>query len=178
MKDSEKLEKSRTRVIEAISQNMSLYGITPSIGRLYGLLFFSDKPLTLDEMKEELGMSKTSMSLAVRTLLDLNMVEKAWVKGVRKDLYVVKNDSIQLIFNFLTTKLRTTIELNASSIKKTIVELQELIENPKTSKEIREHSEVDLTKLENLLEQYNWLSRLSDSFETKEILNFIPTEEK
>lgn len=56
------VEKARNRVIEAIGQNMDLYGMTQSTGHLYGLLFFSDHPMTLDEMGKEMAMSKTSMS--------------------------------------------------------------------------------------------------------------------
>ena len=82
--------KIRKRVIEAIGRNMDLYGVTLSTGHLYGLLFFADKPMTLDDMGREMEMSKTSMSTGVRTLLDLKMVNKVWSKGSRKDLYEVE----------------------------------------------------------------------------------------
>lgn len=67
-------------MIETLARNMDLYGITMSTGLLYGTLLFQDKSMTLDEMGEALGMSKTSMSTGVRTLMDLNMVEKIWKK--------------------------------------------------------------------------------------------------
>ncbi|WP_181348045.1 GbsR/MarR family transcriptional regulator [Thalassobacillus sp. CUG 92003] len=174
MDHNEALEQSRARVIEAISQNMDLYGVTPSIGRLYCLLFFADKPLTLDEMKEQLGMSKASMSLGVRTLLDLNMVEKAWRKGVRKDLYVVNDDPYQRFFDYFSTKWRGAATMNTNAIETTIHELQVLTENPETPEEVRERAQVDIKNLENWLEYYDWLNRLIDSFESKEILEFIP----
>lgn len=178
MKGNEELERTRTMVIDAIAQNMNLYGITPSAGRLYGLLFFSDKPLTLDEMKEELGMSKTSMSTAVRSLLDLNIVDKVWVKGERKDLYVIKEDWYQCFFDYFTIKWRTAITMNSIAMEKSISSLQELITDPKTSEDIRESAEMDITKLKERLEYYDWQNRLFDSFETKEILDFIPIEKK
>ncbi|WP_028782298.1 GbsR/MarR family transcriptional regulator [Thalassobacillus devorans] len=174
MDDMEILEQARARIIETKSNNMSLYGVTPSIGRLYCLLFFSDKPLTLDEMKEELGMSKASMSLAVRTLLELNMVEKAWRKGVRKDLYVVNDDPYQRFFDYFSTKWRLAATTNTKATEKTITELQELITNPDTSDEVLEQAKLDMEKLENWREYYDWLNRLIDSMETKEILDFIP----
>ncbi|MCP8617244.1 GbsR/MarR family transcriptional regulator [Salirhabdus salicampi] len=178
MSEDNTLKQGRARVIEAISQNMNLYGVSPSIGRVYCLLFFSDKPLTLDEMKEELGMSKASMSLAVRTLLDLNMVEKAWRKGVRKDLYVVNDNSYQRFFDYFTTKWRAAVTMNKRAIEKTIAEFQELHDNSEASNEIREQAEVDTEKLQKWLEYYDWLNRLIDTFETKEILNFVPIKKK
>ncbi|MBM7662753.1 DNA-binding transcriptional regulator GbsR (MarR family) [Bacillus mesophilus] len=178
MNEIEIIERSRTRVIDAIAQNMNLYGVTPSIGRLYGLLFFSDKPLTLDEMKEELGMSKTSMSTSVRSLLDINMVEKVWVKGVRKDLYSVEEDWYQSFFDFFTIKWRTGISMNITAIEKSISELEKLLTNHELSDEIREIARLDIEKLDKSLEYYEWLNLLVDSFETKEILNFIPIPER
>jgi len=178
LKDNEIIEQTRTMVIDAIAQNMNLYGITPSAGRLYGLLFFSDKPLTLDEMKEELGMSKTSMSTSVRSLLDLNMVEKVWVKGERKDLYKIKEDWYQFFFDYFTIKWRTAITMNSGAMEKSMDKLKELIANTNTSEEIREQALKDIKKLEDRLDYYNWQNRLIDSFDTKEILNFIPIEKK
>ncbi|WP_456276909.1 GbsR/MarR family transcriptional regulator [Bacillus sp. AK128] len=178
MKEIEILERSRSRVIDAIAQNMNLYGVTPSIGRLYGLLFFSDKPLTLDEMKEELGMSKTSMSTSVRSLLDINMVEKVWVKGVRKDLYSVEEDWYQSFFDFFTIKWRTGISMNISAIEKSIIELTDLLANPSIDDEIKQIAETDIAKLNNSLEYYDWLNRLVDSFESREILDFIPIQKR
>lgn len=178
MNEQERLEESRARVIEVISQNMGLYGVTPSIGRLYCLLFFSKKPLTLDEMKEELGMSKASMSNAVRTLLELNMVEKTWRKGVRKDLYVVSDAPHQRFFDYFTTKWRSATESNVCAIEKSTAELQDLIHDPDTSEDVKEQAEIDRKNLEDWLLYYGWLNRLIDSFDTKEILNFIPLHEK
>ncbi|MDI5789788.1 hypothetical protein PO124_19530 [Bacillus licheniformis] len=45
---------------------MDLYGITRSAGILYGTMYLSDE-MTLDEMREELQMSKPSMSTSVKS---------------------------------------------------------------------------------------------------------------
>ena len=68
MDGQERLEKSRKRIMESIAQNIHLYGLPPSAGRQYGMMFFQNKPSTLDQMAEELGMSKTSMSTSIRSL--------------------------------------------------------------------------------------------------------------
>ncbi|WP_413356366.1 GbsR/MarR family transcriptional regulator [Robertmurraya sp. 2P01SA] len=178
MQNNEILERSKSIVIDAIAQNMNLYGISPSTGRVYGLLFFSEKPLTLDEMKEELGMSKTSMSNSVRSLLDFNMVEKVWVKGERKDLYAVKKDWYQFFFDYFTTKWRSAITMNGNTMEKSIEDLKNLLANQETSEDIREEAQMVIKKLEDRLDYYDWLNRLIDSYETKDILNFIPIEKK
>ncbi|BBP91801.1 hypothetical protein BsIDN1_54190 [Bacillus safensis] len=54
---------------------MDLYGITRSAGILYGTMYLNEE-MTLDEMREELQMSKPSMSTGVKKLQDMNIVKK------------------------------------------------------------------------------------------------------
>lgn len=178
MNEHEKLIKSRERFIDSIAQNMTLYGITPSIGRLYGLLYFSEDPMTLDTMKDELSMSKTSMSTSVRQLQELNMVEKVWKKGERKDLYISSNDWYQLFTDLFSIKWRTAISLNVASIHKSLEELTLLIDDPATSENIKSEAKIDVEKLQYALEYYNWLNRLVDSLESHEIFKYIPKNDK
>ncbi|WP_077617366.1 choline uptake/conversion transcriptional regulator CudC [Bacillus sinesaloumensis] len=174
MQGVDKLEKARERVIDAISQNMNLYGVTPSVGRLWGLMYFHDEPMTLDEMKQELGMSKTSMSTSVRNLMDLKMVDKVWKKGIRKDLYEVEEDWYQTFIDFFTIKWRNGISMNVSAIQKSLTDLQELLKEEQISEEIKEEAKGDIIKLNSALEYYFWLDRLVDSFESHDIFTYVP----
>lgn len=174
MNGEKELELARERVIDAISKNMNLYGVTESIGRLYGALYFQEGPLTLDEMKEELGMSKTSMSTSVRSLLELKMVGKVWKKGVRKDLYQAESDWYQTFIDFFTIKWRAGISLNISAMKKSLSEIQSLLDDERVDTHVKNQANMDIEKLTSAIEYYEWLNRLVDSFESKEIFEFIP----
>lgn len=83
--DQEKLQESQDLMVSAIAQSMVVYGVTPSVGRIYGVLYFSDEPLTLDQITEQVAMSKASVSNGIRELIDTEMVTKVWKKGERKD---------------------------------------------------------------------------------------------
>ncbi|MFD2509280.1 GbsR/MarR family transcriptional regulator [Halalkalibacter alkalisediminis] len=174
MDENEKLEKTRARFIDSMAQNMNLYGITPSVGRLYGLLYYSEEPMTLDCMKDELGMSKTSMSTSVRQLQELNMVEKVWKKGTRKDLYTSVDDWYETFADLFSIKWRNGITLNMTTIHKCLKELDELLEDEQTSIETKEAVKIDKEKLMYALEYYDWLNRFVDSIESKEIFDLIP----
>ncbi|WP_145146453.1 GbsR/MarR family transcriptional regulator [Paenibacillus xylanexedens] len=169
----------RKRVIEAIGRNMDLYGVTLSTGHLYGLLFFADKPMTLDDMGREMEMSKTSMSTGVRTLLDLKMVNKVWSKGSRKDLYEVEYDWHQTFTDYFAIKWRKAVESNLQILRKSIEELNRLVED------LDEHADAELIHI--LMEDkhkvlqaeayYKWLDRLIDTMEDEEIYKLVPKEE-
>lgn len=74
----------REKVIDAIAQTMDLYGVNYSFGKLYGIMFFEEKPLTLEEMKGYMNMSKSNMSYAVRSLVDSGMVTQLEEKKIEK----------------------------------------------------------------------------------------------
>lgn len=177
MEGKEQLEHARERVIDAVAQNINLYGVTESIGRLYGMLLFQKNPMTLDEMKEELGMSKTSMSTSVRTLLDLKMVDKVWKKGVRKDLYKAEEDWYQTFIDYFSIKWRSAISENVTVMEKAIDELKELLERQETAEEIKEMARSDIERLMNALEYYLWLERLIDCLESHEIFSLVPKQD-
>lgn len=168
------IERARERIIETISQNMHLYGVTPSIGRLYGILFFNDQPMTLDNMKEELQMSKTSMSTSVRTLTDLNMVEKVWRKGERKDLYAAKRDWYEIFIDYFSHEWRKVTQLNLAAINESLKELDRLLSgDPAPSQEQVEKIQTDKEKLLYIKDYYNWLNRLFDFFESEEVFKAV-----
>lgn len=172
----EKLENARERVIESISKNMDIYSVTPSVGRLYGAMFFEKEPMTLDEMKDKLQMSKTSMSTGVRTLIDLNMVEKVWRKGERKDLYQVKSDWYQTFTDFFCIHWRKGIEMNRDACKESIAELMEVLEDT-IPHEKRITAQEDLDRMSYALGYYEWLNKVVDLFESREIFDVIDKAE-
>lgn len=176
MDSNEKLDKARERIIETIAQNIHLYGLVPSAGRQFGTMFFQNEPLTLDDMTEKLGMSKTSMSTSVRALSELKLVERAWKKGVRKDLYKVTDDWHQSFIDLFSIKWRRSATLHMTAIKKSLTELKELQQDPVISKELYEEVQLDIDKLLYMKNYYNWLERLIDAFEDQQIFDLVPKQ--
>lgn len=170
------IQKARKRVIESIGKNMDLYGVTQSIGHLYGMLFFQNKPMTLDEMGEAMEMSKTSMSTGVRSLVDLKMVNKVWGKGSRKDLYEVEMDWFQTFSDYFSLKWRKALEINLSSLNKSKKELIQLNQLYPDDTALQDILQTDLDKIDEAIRYYQWLDRLIDSFETGDIFNMIPKD--
>ena len=177
MDGKETLDKARERIIETIAQNIHLYGLTPSAGRQYGTMFFHDEPMTLDDMTEELGMT-TSMSTSVRALSDLKLVERASVRGVRKDLYQVKDDWYQSFINLFSIKWRRSISHHTVAVKKSLREMEQLKSRPDISEELKAIVETDIEKLIYIRDYYEWLDRLVDAFEDHEIFNLVPLKDE
>ncbi len=75
----------------------SRFSINPTAGQLYGLLYMSPKPVSLNEMVEKLGISKGSASTNIRILSSWEAVEKVWVDNSRKDYYRADPDTLEII---------------------------------------------------------------------------------
>lgn len=172
----EKLYSTRRRVIESIGKNMDLYGVTLSIGHLYGNMYFNEHPVTLDEMSATMGMSKTSMSTGMRTLHDLKMINKVWGKGSRKDLYEVEPDWHQNFADFFSIKWSKAVEQNMSAMNRSLKEVGELKQQYADDDAFQQILDHDMVKIEEGLKYYKWLERLIQSFESGEIYRYIPKE--
>ncbi len=83
--------------MDAMGRITSFWGFSKIMGQLYGLLYLSSRPLTLDEMAEGLSVSKGNVSINIRALERWNMVRQVWVKGDRKDFYEAETDFWKII---------------------------------------------------------------------------------
>lgn len=79
------------RVIIEFSKTVEQFGLTPIESRLFVYLYLKQRPVTLDEMVEALGNSKTTMSNSVRSLQSAHLIQRVWEKGIRKNLYVTNS---------------------------------------------------------------------------------------
>ncbi|PZE19719.1 GbsR/MarR family transcriptional regulator [Paenibacillus xerothermodurans] len=170
------IEKARKRVVESIGKNMDLYGVNHTTGHLYGSLFFQNQPITLDDMVEDMGMSKASMSTSVRTLVDLNMINKVWERGFRKDLYQAEADWFQTFTDFFAIKWRKAMEINLQALRKSLSELKRLAANHAQDERLHQVLSADIEKLEMAVGYYLWLGTLIDKLESGEIYEFVPKE--
>lgn len=168
-----KYENIKDHFVHSIAKNMTLYGITPSIGRLYGALYFANEPMTLDDMGKELAMSKTSMSTGVRTLTEMKMVEPVFRRGVRKDLYETEEDWYKSFTALFSRQWKSATETNIEEAEEALVELRKIYEE--TEDEIlKERIKRDVARLEYAHQYYEWLLRFVGAVETGAIYDLVP----
>ena len=164
----------REKIIESIASTMDLYGVNHSFGQLYGIMYFEDRPMTLEEMKDFMNMSKSNMSYAVRALTESRMIYKLDEKKDRKDQYVAETDFFRTFRNFFGAKLQREIDVMLSSIREVSPDLSEIVLSRQTQAEEREQALRDLHKLQHAEQYYIWLQGFvdrmqgGDFFEEKE----------
>ncbi|MBF0216035.1 MAG: hypothetical protein HQL30_03460 [Candidatus Omnitrophica bacterium] len=74
--------------------------LNKSMGQLYAALYFSENPVSLDELAKKCRMSKGNASINIRHLERWNAVTKTFSNGSRKDYYVANSN----IMGFVMTR--------------------------------------------------------------------------
>jgi DNA-binding transcriptional regulator GbsR (MarR family) len=84
-------------MIESAGRLSQILGLPRSTGQIYGLLYLSPIPLSLDDMVEQLRISKASASTGTRQLSALKAVRQVWIQGRRRDHFEVEPDVANLL---------------------------------------------------------------------------------
>ncbi|MBY0122263.1 GbsR/MarR family transcriptional regulator [Bacillus sp. S/N-304-OC-R1] len=169
-----KIKHIEDQFIEKIAENMHSYGISSTVGRVLGIIYMNRKPMTLDELSEATGMSKTRMSQVVREMVDLNIAEKVFEKGVRKDLYNVEQDYYQTFISLFTSNWRKAINKNKVFEKKLSAELGRILDHDEINEETEQNLNELLKETKVWLDYYDWLSRLVEFFDSGEVFKHVP----
>jgi DNA-binding transcriptional regulator GbsR (MarR family) len=69
-------EAVREDVIESMERSAEVYGLSRSAGRVYGVLYFAEEPLSIADLVEETGYAKSTISNTTRTLGRLGLVHR------------------------------------------------------------------------------------------------------
>jgi hypothetical protein len=81
-------EPSRQReFIEEIGRYFTRFGLSPTLGRVWGYLLLSPDPASLDGIAADLGISKSGASVATRQLEQFMMARRTGQPGSRRALY-------------------------------------------------------------------------------------------
>lgn len=96
---TKKVDEAVDVILDKINQICGKFGLNNIMAQLYAILYFSNKPLSLDEMMDRLKISKASVSINIRNLERYNAVRKVWVKGTRKDYYEAETDIRKVAFD-------------------------------------------------------------------------------
>ena len=70
-------------------------GASPTFGRLFALLLLADRPVSLEEMAEELHVSKASVSTNIRLSEQMGLVQRVTVLRDRRHFYEILPDSFE-----------------------------------------------------------------------------------
>ncbi|KAF0093186.1 MAG: transcriptional regulator protein-like protein [Puniceicoccaceae bacterium 5H] len=91
-------------------------GLPKSVGAIYGLLYATAEPLSLDAIVTILQISKGSASQGLRFLQNLNAVQVVYLPGQRRDHFTAERRLRKLANGFLRERVEPHLEHGADRL--------------------------------------------------------------
>jgi len=149
------LVKAKENLIQGLGRVSSFWGFNKAMGQIYGLLYLSMEPLTLDQIAEQLGMSKGNVSLNIRATERWGLIRRFNKRSDRKDYYEVEVDFWKVIRGILRERDKKEFDQALNTVSENLA----LVSNVKSSAEARFCEE----RLKHMQEFFNTLDRIAQA---------------
>lgn len=105
---------ARERVIESMEQSAEVYGLSRSAGRIYGVLYFSEEPVSIPELVDETGYAKSTISNVTRTLTRVGLIHRRSSEGGGRRVHYTAEREIWFILQdvfqqYVQREIQTTL---------------------------------------------------------------------
>lgn len=87
-----------------------LMGLPKTIGSIYGFVYASPQPVSMDDLTQALGISLGSASQGLRTLKVFRAIKPVYTQGERREHYEAETDFQLFVGAFLKGELEQYIE--------------------------------------------------------------------
>jgi DNA-binding transcriptional regulator GbsR (MarR family) len=119
-----KLPELKQNFTESLSQISRFWGFPKGMGAIFGVLYLSPTPLSLDEIVEQTGLTKGAISTEVRTLARMGLVHRSSKLGDRKDYYEAETDFYQSIRSILKERQNSEFDRAVRSVQEMLTQLE------------------------------------------------------
>lgn len=148
------VERAREEVIGAMERSAEIYGLKRSYARLYGILFFSAEPRSLDGLVDESDYAKSTVSTAMKDLQRFHVVHRRSLPGEGKKAYFeAETDFWRILQELLRREVSREIEVMTRALESA----EETLEDADS-----EQAERDLRKVRKLKRVYEQGRRAVD----------------
>jgi DNA-binding transcriptional regulator GbsR (MarR family) len=148
----------------------TLWGINKAMAQIQALLFISIKPLCMEDIMEELKISRGNTSMNLRQLMDWGIVTKNIIPGERKEYFTTEKDVQELARVIAKERSRREIQPVIKVLKEVsaiaddgTAETRELIKQTKALHDLTETADDMIHKM--VTQKQNWI--------TKSVLKFM-----
>jgi DNA-binding transcriptional regulator GbsR (MarR family) len=144
----------------------SQWGINKTMAQIHALLMIAPEPLSMEDVMEELQISRGNASMNLRALMDWGIVYKEFKQGERKEFFIAEKDLDELAVKIAQERSKREIKPALKVLK----EVSSAVKENKTDE--AKHFTEQTTKLydfvlkaDNMLEKAtefkdNWLGKL------------------
>ncbi len=154
--------KTQLGLIESAGNLCQSLGVPRSTGQIYGLLYLSSKPLSLDDIAGQLSISKASASGGSRQLIGWQAIRQVWIPGDRRDFFEARDDLAEVIRAVYKNVVRTKLEKSNQTLDEFFANLEEESASGGFEKEEYDRCKAKLQRISSIQNRLNLLLPLVD----------------
>ncbi len=109
MEDKNTLAQARMRLIEVGGKTSQDLGTGRIVGQILIYLYLQERECSLDRIAADLGLSKASVSIAVRQLEQFGLARKVWKSGDKRNYYKSAENIAKALQHGLLTLVRQKV---------------------------------------------------------------------
>ncbi len=96
------------------------WGVNRSVAQIQALLYLSDRPLTAEDIADQLGLARSNVSNSIRELIVWKLVRRVPVLGDRRDHYEAEADLWQILTRIAQGRKEREIDPAVAAIRKAV----------------------------------------------------------
>ena len=123
------LQRADLAVAEAVGALMELWGFRRQLGRIWAVLFLSERPLAAPELCDRLGISTGLLSMSLAELRSWGVVRGVPVNGDRKEHYLVETNVWKLVGHVLREREQKAVEQALAAFERALGEARAAAED-------------------------------------------------
>jgi DNA-binding transcriptional regulator GbsR (MarR family) len=101
----------------------SLWGISPTMAQIHGLLYITGAALSMDDIMERLGISRGNVSMNLSKLVEWGLVRRVHKRGDRRDYYESLRDVWEMFTLVATQRKRREVDPILNTLRRCRAEL-------------------------------------------------------
>jgi DNA-binding transcriptional regulator GbsR (MarR family) len=118
------LARAELAVADAVGALMELWGFRRQLGRVWAVLFLSDRPLAAPELCDRLQISTGLLSMSLAELRHWGVVRSVDVPGERKDHFEAETNVWRMVARVLREREKTAVEGALATFERALVEVR------------------------------------------------------
>lgn len=118
------LSRAELSVANAIGELMELWGFRRQLGRIWAVLFLSDRPLAAPDLCDRLKISTGLLSMSLAELRSWGVVRSVDVPGDRKEHFEAETNIWSLVRRVLAERERKAIEGALATVEAALADVK------------------------------------------------------
>jgi DNA-binding transcriptional regulator GbsR (MarR family) len=114
----QRLEEVEDRFVDLWDTMSSLWGISPTMARIHGLLFITGSALSMDDIMVRLSISRGNVSMNLSKLVEWGLVRRVHKRGDRRDYYESLSDAWEMFTLVAAQRKRREIDPILSTLRR------------------------------------------------------------